>query len=134
LSESSSGYSDSLDIVWLSVIELEKLSSEREKTTQRQHREHMQQSLEQALQLVEGSQEDHDRPMRQTLCFVNAALLAQTHGMPVDRQRLLRAAQNCLTYGYRSQAEKLLALPDTHIWLPEDALRNLASLVQEEKS
>lgn len=97
-----------------------------------QQREYMQQPLEQALQLVEGAQEDHDRPMRQTMCFVDTAQLAQGHGMPVDGQRLQRAAQNCLAYGYGHQAEKLLAMPDIHSWLPEDVRRNLVSLLQED--
>ncbi|MFL5661863.1 MAG: helix-turn-helix domain-containing protein [Ktedonobacteraceae bacterium] len=122
-------------ITWARLYDrLARAASEREKGTRRQQREYMQQSLEQALQLVEGGQADHDRPMRQTMCFVDTAQLAQRHGMPVDGQRLQRAAQNCLTYGYGHQAEKLLAMPDIHIWLPEDARWNLTSLVQEEKS
>lgn len=113
---------------------LARAASEREKGTRHQQREHMQQSIEQALQLVEQEQEDHDRPMRQTMCFVDTALLAQAHGMPVDGQRLQRAAKNCLTYGYGHQAEKLLAMSDIQIWLPEDIRRNLTSLVQEENT
>jgi hypothetical protein len=113
---------------------LARAASEREKGTRHQQRECMQQSLEQALQLVEGAQEDHDRPMRQTMCFVDTTQLAQRHGMPVDGQRLQLAARNCLTYGYGHQAEKLLAMPDIHIWLPEGVRRNLVKLLQEEKS
>ncbi len=113
---------------------LARAASEREKGVRRQQRESMQQSIEQALQLVEQEQEDHDRPMRQTMCFVDTALLAQTHGMPVDGRRLQRAVQNCLTCGYGHQAEKLLVMPDIHIWLPEDALRNLTNLLQEENN
>jgi hypothetical protein len=90
----------------------------------------MQQSLEQALQLVEGVQEDHDLPMRQTMCFIDTVQLVQRHGMPVDGQRLQRAAQHCLTYGYGHQAEKLLAMPDIHSWLPEDVRRKLVNLLQ----
>lgn len=122
-------------ITWARLYDrLARAASEREKGTRRQQREYMQQSLEQALQLVEGGQEDHDRPMRQTMCFVDTAQLVQTHGMPVDVQRLQRAAQHCLTYGYGHQAEKLLAMPDIHILLPEDVQRNLTSLLQEERS
>jgi hypothetical protein len=122
-------------ITWARLHDrLARAANEREKGTRRQQREYMQQSLEQALQLVEGAQEDHDRPMRQTMCFVDTAQLAQRHGMPVDGQRLQHAAQYCLTYGYGHQAEKLLAMPDIHIWLPEDVRRNLISLLQEEKS
>lgn len=117
-------------ITWARLYDrLARAASEREKGTRHQQRECMQQSLEQALQLVEGAQEDHDRPMRQTMCFVDTALLAQTHRMPVDGRRLQRAARNCLTYGYGHQAEKLLAMPDIHIWLPEDERRNLTSLL-----
>lgn len=104
-------------------------ASEREKGTRHQQRKYMQQSIEQALQLVEGEQEDHDRPMRQTMCFVDTAQLAQAHGIPVDGQRLQRAAQHCLTFGYGHQAEKLLAMPDIHLWLPEDVRQNLISLL-----
>jgi|GEM_PF-2064069 len=120
-------------ITWARLYDrLASKASEREKGTRHQQHEHMQQALEQALQLVEKEQED--RPMRQTMCFVDAAQLAQAHGMPVDGQRLQRATQYCLTYGYGHQAEKLLTMPDIHIWLPEDARRNLISLLQEEKS
>lgn len=120
-------------ITWARLYDrLARKASEREKGTRRQQREHMQQALEQALQLVE--KEQVDRPMRQTMCFVDAAQLAHVHGMPVDRQRLQRAAQYCLTYGYGHQAEKLLAMPDIHSWLPEDTRRNLVNLLQEEKS
>lgn len=112
---------------------LARAASEREKGTRHQQRENMQQSIEQVLQLVEEGQEDHDRPMRQTMCFVDTALLALPHGMPIDGQRLQCAAQNCLTYGYGHQAEKLLAMPDIHIWLSEDTLRKLTGLLQEEK-
>ncbi len=90
---------------------LARATSEREKETRRQQREYMQQSIEQALYLVEQEQEDHDRSMRQTMCFVDTALLAQANEMSVDGQRLQRAAKNCLTYGYGHQAEKLLAMP-----------------------
>ena len=107
-------------------------ANEREKGTRHQQRESMQRSMEQALQLVEQEQEDDDRPMRQTMCFVDTAQLAQKHGMPVDGQRLQRAAQYCLTYGYGHQAEKLLAMPDIHIWLPEDTRQNLVNLLREE--
>ncbi len=118
-------------ITWARFYDrLARAASDREKGTRHQQRESMQQSVAQALQLVEGRREDHDRPMRQTMCFVDTAQLAQMHGMPVDEQRLQRAAQNCLTYGYGHQAEKLLAMPDIHIWLPEDMRRNLISLVQ----
>lgn len=120
-------------ITWARLYDrLARAASEREKGTRHQQREYMQQSLEQALQLVE--KEQVDRPMRQTMCFVDAAQLAHVHGMPVDRQRLQRAAQYCLTYGYGHQAEKLLAMPDIHSWLPEDTRRNLVNLLQEEKS
>ncbi len=113
---------------------LARRASEREKATRRQQRERMQQFVEQAILLVEKEQEDHDHPMRKTMCFVDTALLAQTHGMPVDEQRLQRAAQYCLAFGYGHQAEKLLAMPDNHIWLPEDMRQKLASLAYEGKS
>lgn len=66
--------------------------------------------------------------MRQTLCFVDATQLAQAHGMPVDGQRIQRAAQYCLTYGYGHQAQELLAIPGIHAWLPEETQRNLTGL------
>ncbi len=122
-------------ITWARLYDrLARAANEREKGTRRQQRENMQQSVEQALQLVEEGREDHDLPMRQTMCFVDTAQLVQAHGMSVDGQRLQRAAHNCLTYGYGHQAEKLLAMPDIHIWLPEDTRRNLIGLLQEEKS
>ena len=110
---------------------LARAASDREKGTRHQQRECMQQSLDQALELVERMKEDHDRPMRQTMCYIDTAQLAQMHGMPIDGQRLQRAAQYCITYGYGHQAEKLLAMPDNHIWLPEDMRRNLANLLQQ---
>jgi len=122
-------------ITWARLYDrLARAASEREKGTRRQQREYMQQSLEQAIQLVEGGQEDHDRPMRQTMCYVDTAQLALTHGMPVDGQRLQRAAQHCLTFGYGHQAEKLLAMSDIHILLSEDMRRSLISLLQEKKA
>ena len=122
-------------ITWARLHDrLARAASEREKGTRHQQREYMQQALEQALQLVDGEQEDDDRPIRQTMCFVDMAQLAQAHGMPVDGQRLQHAAQNCLTYGYGHQAEKLLAMPEIHSWLPEDVRRNLINLLQEEKN
>ena len=117
-------------ITWARLHDrLAQAASKREKGTRHQQREYMQQSLEQALELVEGGQEDHDRPMRQTMCFIDTAQLSQKHGMPIDEQRLQRAAQNCLTYGYGHQAEKLLTMPEIHIWLPENTRRNLIRLL-----
>ncbi len=113
---------------------LARATNDREKSTRHRQRENMQRCLEQAIQLVEGEQEDHDRPMRQTMCFVDTAQLAQIHGTPVDGQRLQRAAQNCLAYGYGHQAEKLLALPDSHVWLPVDMRQNLSYFLREDKS
>lgn len=113
---------------------LARAASEREKGTRHQQREYMQRFLEQAIRLVEEAHDDHDRPMRQTMCYIDTAQLAQMHGMSIDGQRLERAAQNCLLYGYGHQAEKLLAMPDNHIWLPEETKRNLIRLLQERKS
>lgn len=101
-------------------------AGEREHGTRRRQRQEIEQAIERALHLVEGEQED--RPMRQTLCFVDAAQLAQAHGMPVDGQRIQRAAQYCLTYGYGHQAQELLAIPGIHAWLPEETQRNLTGL------
>jgi transposase len=113
---------------------LARAASNREKATKQQQRECMQKSLEQALELVEAMREDHDRPMRQTMCFIDAAQLTQMHEMPIDGKLLQRAAQYCLSYGYGHQAEKLLAMPDIPIWLPDDTRRNLANLLQPRKS
>jgi len=122
-------------ITWARLYDrLARATSEREKGTRHQQRESMQQSVEQALQLVEGEQNDSDLPMLQTMCFVDTAMLVQMHGMPIDGRRLHRAAQNCLTYGYGHQAGKLLDMPDVHIWLSEEARRNLTRLLQEEES
>jgi hypothetical protein len=55
------------------------------------------------------------------------------HGIPVDEQRLRLAAQHCLTYGYEHQAGEILAMPDIHIWLPEEVRLNLIRLVYAEK-
>ena len=119
------------NITWARLYDrLARAASTREKGARCQQREYMQQSAERALQLAEGDQEDQDRPMRQTMCFVDTALLAQTHGIAVDEQRLRLAAQNCLTYGYGHQAEKILAMPDIHIWLPDDARRDLIRMTQ----
>ncbi|HEU5376723.1 MAG TPA: helix-turn-helix domain-containing protein [Ktedonobacteraceae bacterium] len=113
---------------------LARATSEREKSIRHQQREHMQRSVEQALQLVETEQEDHDRPMRQAMCYIDTALLAQSHSMPIDGERLRQAAQNCLTHGYGHQAGKLLAMPDIHLWMPEDIRQNLISFVYKESS
>jgi hypothetical protein len=116
-------------ITWARLYDrLARKAGDREKGTRRQQRENMQQALDQALQLVE--QEPEDRPMRQTMCFVDAAQLAQAHAMPIDGHRLQRAAQYCLTYGYGHQAEKLLAMSNIPTWLPEDTRRKLIRLVQ----
>lgn len=100
-------------------------AGEREQGTRRRQRDLMAQFLARALDLVEGERED--RPMRQTLCFIDAAQLAQAHGMPVDGPRVQSAAQYCLTYGYGGQARELLAIPGIHTWLSEDVRRKLAS-------
>jgi len=121
-------------ITWARLHDrLARQASEREKGTRHQQREHVQKFSEQALQLVEREQH-HDHPVRQTMCFIDTALLAQTHEMPIDGQRLQQAAQYCLTYGYGHQAEKLLAMPNNHIWLPEDMRQNLINLLQREQS
>lgn len=103
-------------------------AGERAQGTRRRQRQVMEQAIERALHLVEGEQED--RPMRQTLCFVDAAQLAQAHGMPVDGQRVQRAAQYCLTYGYGHQAQELLVISGINAWLSEETRRNLTSLAQ----
>jgi hypothetical protein len=86
----------------------------------------MDRALQRALELVEEEQED--RPMRQTLCFVDATQLARAHGMPIDGQRVQRAADYCCRYGYGDQARELLAISGIHAWLPEELLRKLAYL------
>jgi hypothetical protein len=86
------------------------------------------QAVELALELVETEQDD--RPMRQTLCFVDAAQLFQAHGIQVDEQRVRRAAQYCLTYGSGDQAQELLPIPGIHTWLTEETLQSLAKLIQ----
>jgi hypothetical protein len=114
-------------IAWARLHDhLARQAGEREPGTRRRQRDQMAQALERALHLVEGERED--RPMRQTLCFVDAAQLAQAHGMPVDGQWVQRAAQYCLTYGYGGQARELLAIPGISTWLSEETRRKLASL------
>jgi len=107
-------------------------ANEREKGTCRQQRDNMQKSLEQVLLLLKGKKEDHDRPMRQTMCFATVALLQQKHGIPIDGQRLQQAAQNCITYGYGHQAQKLLSLSDIHIYLSEEMRQKLIDILPEE--
>lgn len=117
-------------ITWARLYDrLARAAGDREQGTRRRQRETMQHFLEQAIQLVEEEQEDYDRPMRQTMCFLDTALLAQAHGLPVDSERLRRAGQYCLTYGYGHQAEKLLAMPDIHLSLPEDVQRGLTQII-----
>jgi hypothetical protein len=121
-------------ITWARLYDrLVRAAGDREKGTRRQHQKTMQRFLERAIELVETEQEDADRPMRQTMCFLDTALLAQAHGMPVDAERLRRAAQYCLTYGYGHQAEKLLAMPDNHLWLSEVTQHGLAKLISQSR-
>jgi hypothetical protein len=100
----------------------------RDRATYRKYRDLMEQALQQATDLVEMDQVD--RPMRQTICFIDVAELAHVHGLPLDGRRLERAAQHCLTYGYRNQARSLLAIPGVHAWLSEDALLKLPNASQ----
>lgn len=86
----------------------------------------MEQEIERATALVEKEQED--RPMRQTLCFVDAAELAYAHGIPLDKARVQRAAQHCATYGYGGQAKALVAVPGVRECLTEDEWRNLTAV------
>jgi len=112
---------------------LVRAASVREKGERRQQRESMERSIERAIVLVEEDRDSSDRPMRQTMCFVDTAQLAQIHGISVDERRLRLAAQYCLTYGYGHQAEKILAMPDVHIWLPEEGRLNLIRLAYADK-
>ncbi|HEU5349130.1 MAG TPA: helix-turn-helix domain-containing protein [Ktedonobacterales bacterium] len=115
-------------IAWARLHDrLAREAGERQQDTYRQQRNLMEQALERALQLVEREQED--RPMRQTLCFVDATQLAHSHGMPIDGQRVQRAAEYCLAYGYGDQARELLSVPGIYTWLSEDVQRNLTNLV-----
>lgn len=103
-------------------------AGDREQSTRRQERDQMEQAVEQALQLVE--QEQEDRPMRLTLCYVDAAQLAFEHGIPINRRWVQTAADYCVTYGYGHQAQELLAIPGIQVLLSDHVWENLVTLTQ----
>jgi transposase-like protein len=126
-SSSSPGMQAATHIAWARLHDrLVREAGEQDKGTRRQQRTQMEQAIERALQLVERE----DTPILQTIFFVDAAQLFQVHGIPIDGQRVQRAAQYCLTYGYGNQAKELLAVPGIRTWLSEEVRRKLASLSQ----
>jgi hypothetical protein len=102
-------------------------AGDRQRQTFRRQRDLMIQALEHATELAERDPED--RPMRYTICSVDAAELAARHGLPLDYSQLQRAAENCLLYGYGGQAAELLAVPAIQAGLPEALLGQLSALV-----
>jgi hypothetical protein len=115
-------------LAWARLYDrLARSAGEREQAERRRQRQHLEQSIEQALSLIEEEQED--RPMRQTICLVDAAQLFQAHGMPLDKKQIQYAAQLCFTYGYGGQAQELLNVPGIEACLPEEMHRALSNLV-----
>ncbi len=111
---------------WAKLFDrLARETDDREKSTRQQQRNEMERAIYSALAFVEA--EPSDRPMRLTLCYIDAAQLSQAHNMPVEKDWVQRAAEYCITYGYRGQAQQLLTIPGVHTWLSEETLRNLAN-------
>lgn len=124
---SSPGVHAFTDFAWAKLYDrLAREAGVREQGAYRQRRDQMEQAIHQALELMEC--EPNDRPMRLTLCFVDAAQLAHAHGMPIEGQQVQRAAGYCMTYGYGGQAGQLLAIPGIEAWLPDSTRRDLTAL------
>ncbi len=121
----SPGMQAATHIAWARLHErLAREAGEEERGIRRREREQMEQAIERALHLVE----QEDTPILQTIFLVDATQLSQAQGMPIEFQRVQRAAQLCLTYGYGNQAQELLAIPGIHAWLSEEVLQKLISL------
>lgn len=103
-------------------------TSDRENSARRQYRDEMERAIHRALAVVESAPDD--RPMRLTLCYVDAAQLFLTHGMPVAEQWVQDAAHYCIHYGYGGQAQHLLNIPGVHLLLSTDDLRHLAQVAR----
>jgi transposase len=123
----SPGMQAATQIAWAKLHDrLAREAGEQDAGTRRQERERMEQAIEQALHLVD----QEDSPILQAVILVDAAQLYQSHGMPVERQRVQRAAAYCLTYGYGNQALELLAIPGIHTWLAEEVRQEMANISQ----
>lgn len=103
-------------------------TEDRDKTTRQQRRNEMEQAIYRALAFVQA--EASDRPMRLTLCYVDAAQLSQAHGIPLEKKWIQYAAEYCVSYGYGGQAAQLLAIQGVHKTLPEGLLRDLTLVVR----
>jgi transposase-like protein len=86
--------------------------------------ESMEAATERALRVFETL----DSPMLHANFLTDAMRLAVAHGLPLDRQRLRRAALHCLAYGYGGQARQLIELPGVEHILSSDELHALVDI------
>lgn len=114
---------------WAKLYErLARATNDREYSARSQYRDEMERAIHRALACVERAPDD--RPMRLTLCYVDAAQLSRTQGMPVEKQWVQDAAHYCIQYGYGGQAQHLLNIPGVHLLLSTDDLRHLAQVAR----
>ena len=102
----------------------------REQSARQRQRDEMELAIQRALATIETEQED--RPMRLTLCYVDAAELCRAHTMPIEGRWVQSAAEYCIQYGYGGQAQHLLAIPGIQAWLSEETLRDLARIARRD--
>lgn len=107
---------------------LTRVAGDREKSARQQYRDEMERAIHRAFACVESAPDD--RPMRLTLCYVDAAQLSRAHGMPVEKQWVHDAAHYCIQYGYGGQAQHLLNIPGVHLLLSTEDLRSLAQVAR----
>jgi transposase len=92
----------------------------------RGHRRAMERAIERAIALLRMIAS----PTLETLFSIDAARLQIAHGLPVDPDRLRDAAARCVAYGYRLQAQQLLALPPARELVTGDMLEALLALAE----
>lgn len=107
---------------------LARVTDDHEQSARRQYRDEMEHAIHRALACVEIAPDD--RPMRLTLCYVDAAQLTRAHGIPVEAQWVQDAAHYCIQYGYGGQAQHLLNIPGVHLLLSPGDLRHLAQVAR----
>jgi hypothetical protein len=109
-------------ITWAALHERRaREAGDEDRGTWRRELQAMEEMIEKACTVAESELS----PMLETIIWIEATALSLRQGLVLDQERLRRAAQHCLLFGFGGQARELLQLPGVAQMLPEELYSGL---------